>query len=715
MNGEQTVRTALYQARGVHRDGAHRGFTLLEVLLSIGVLTFVSVAIATIFGAIGDTLDRGRRVSELNQFASRIESVMRRDFNSMSRDGFLVIRSEYANGGEPVPLFDGDADPRPRRADQIMFFASGEYSSSRSDIFAGLTPRSDEARVYYGHGQMRTPDYGVNSPYLKPDLRDTMLDFGMRLGQPSTPGLPNPNEYAADWTLLRHITALAPPAPALSQAMPDFAAGGLYGYGADRNVVDVNPGAGYSIPGIERESVADNAYQIALQPAITSIFWNAQQLDNRVFLSGQDRTSTDPWGIYPVANPVWIGFGNDGDQIKDARFSSGLLDVATTSLAEIQSVVTSAAFVPNEPATRFGLDSRTRYFVYLDQDVTQEALEVPGGFPVNSSPKRYPFTVTSPAQQRGWMINALPVHPAEPRNDAQIFDPSANQRVTSPRLRYEQIPPDLAGALTDAGGNQSSTTNRLITAYAAANQEVLTRSIFVPRCTEFVVDWTFGEVFDDYSGELSRQYPDLERAALQDSIADLGGNPQSSGRGRALYKKFLWYGRDGWTLAPDGLQADLDGDGDRNYDEDDRTTFFYAREGNERDNRVRSPRRVERAMEIHNNTARSDPLVNQYTSQAFAINMAEQAAKNPSHLLGRNPSERPDDSIASGRRQIETTTFGYYVYDPGIISQSEVDDLVMNWPWPKLIRITFKLSDPNDPGIETSYQVVFEVPSREAD
>jgi len=508
---------------------------------------------------------------------------------------------------------------------------------------------------------------------------------------------------------------LSPPAPALSQTLPDYSDGGLYGYGADRNSVDFNPGQGYSEAGLPREAVADNAFQVALQPAITSIFWNAQRLDNQIFQVGANPASTQAWGIKPVVNPVWIGFGNDGEQIQGARFSSGLVDVATTSLAEIQSVVTSAALIPNEPVQRFGLTTRWWYYQYLGWDHPQEALIVPGAPSVSSFRKRYPFTVTSPAQQRGWMLNALPVHPAESRTEGEIFDPSYNQRVTSPRLRYEQIPPDLAGSLTDAGGNQSSTTNRLVTAYSAANQEMLTRSIFVPRCTEFVVDWTFGEVFDDYSGEQARQYPDLDRIELYQSIADLGGNPESTPRGRALYKKFVWYGRDGWTLAPDGQQADLDGDGNRNYDRDDRTTMFYARERNETWDRLNSPRRLEDAMKQHNRSARDDPKINQYTDQDFAIIMAEAAAKNPEHLLGRLPSERPDDSTLNGRRQIETTTFGYYVYDPGVMTQNVRDDLVINWPWPKLIRITFKLADPNDPGIETSYQVVFEVPSRDAE
>ncbi|MFG0304617.1 MAG: hypothetical protein ACF8Q5_00215, partial [Phycisphaerales bacterium JB040] len=236
-----------------------------------------------------------------------------------------------------------------------------------------------------------------------------------------------------------------------------------------------------------------------------------------------------------------------------------------------------------------------------------------------------------------------------------------------------------------------------------------------PRCTEFIVEWTFGEVFDDYSIEPFRQYPDLERVQLHDSIADLGGNPESTAEGRARWKKFVWYGRDRWAYDAEGNQIDLDGDGRTDYDPGDRTTFFYTKNANESDGRLPWVDRVEDAMERHNNNAENDIEVTQYTDQDFAINMARARAKNPEHIVGRPPARRPNDRDASGRRVPETATFGYYVYDAGLNSNYPEDDLVMNWPWPKLIRITFGLADPNDPGIETTYQVVFEVPSRDAD
>jgi hypothetical protein len=33
------------------------------------------------------------------------------------------------------------------------------------------------------------------------------------------------------------------------------------------------------------------------------------------------------------------------------------------------------------------------------------------------------------------------------------------------------------------------------------------------------------------------------------------------------------------------------------------------------------------------------------------------------------------------------------------------------WPWPKLIRVTVVLSDPQDPSLESTFQYVFATPS----
>ena len=74
-----------------------RGFTLMEALVAVIGVSILAVGLSTIFSAISKTVTTGRRVSAINNYASVVERVLRDDFAKMSRDGFLVIRNEYAD------------------------------------------------------------------------------------------------------------------------------------------------------------------------------------------------------------------------------------------------------------------------------------------------------------------------------------------------------------------------------------------------------------------------------------------------------------------------------------------------------------------------------------------------------------------------------------------------------------------------------------------
>jgi len=149
------------QSRSVNRGG----FTIVEMIVTIGILMVVTAGIATIFSSIGDTVSKGRKLSELNQFAARVERIMREDFDAMTRDGFLVIVNRNANFGRDVQLFRGEqtnmdenlfstqfsGEPgRIRRSDEIMFFTRGEYETARRAISPDMIARSSEAAIYYG-------------------------------------------------------------------------------------------------------------------------------------------------------------------------------------------------------------------------------------------------------------------------------------------------------------------------------------------------------------------------------------------------------------------------------------------------------------------------------------------------------------------------------------------------------------------------------------
>lgn len=213
------------------RNIEQRGFTLLETLIVIGLVALLSLGIAGVFNTVGDTIARGKRVSELNRSAAQFERIMRRDFEQMTREGTLVIRNAYANAGQPVSLFDpaqfaGTPQARARRVDEIAFFAhsdSGEFQTARRAMHPDLIASSSDARIYYGHGIEQTRPFAASntsgvrsSAYYRPWLIEPNLIEGpgaraRGLGVPGVAGSPNPNEYAAGWGLLRHVLLLVTP------------------------------------------------------------------------------------------------------------------------------------------------------------------------------------------------------------------------------------------------------------------------------------------------------------------------------------------------------------------------------------------------------------------------------------------------------------------------------------------------------------------------
>lgn len=112
-----------------------KAFTLVEMLVAVGAVALVSVGLAAVFQTVGRTVTTGKRISALTQQAAVLESQMRQDFKNMTRDGFLVIRHQFTmrgtNNGPTLTQttrFVGDPLPaRPRRIDEILFFANGEY------------------------------------------------------------------------------------------------------------------------------------------------------------------------------------------------------------------------------------------------------------------------------------------------------------------------------------------------------------------------------------------------------------------------------------------------------------------------------------------------------------------------------------------------------------------------------------------------------------
>ncbi|MEQ8769752.1 MAG: type II secretion system protein [Phycisphaerales bacterium] len=672
-------------------DTTRRGFTLIELIVAVGAFAIVAVSVATIFSSVGDTISAGKRQSRLNQLTAQIERVMRRDFERMTRDGFLVIRNEWAINVDGavadadgdgytdrlnVSNFPGDANPRPRRVDQIMFFARGDFESARAPVQPGFIASASEARIWYGHGQRKyddgdpLTDEDSNYPgtYESPRLDDTMQGYGIagkaavdRLGyNPEVPGLINPNRYAVDWSLLRHVTLLIPPADPLAQALPDFGADGLYGYPVNRS--DDQNGL--------RTGVTDGEFQVALQPAVSSIFWAAQQLNPLIGQTGDPALPGYLREYDPLQNRTYQATGNQFARVVDiayddltlaisptpaglpevaaARTSSGLVDIATTSLAEIEAIVTGADFNVNqtsEGSGGFGIENFEEFEFVLSQP--RSGLYFPNTFARDNKPWHM-------------MVNALPVAPdstaslgaAGPHSDEVLAETfisgagvaQAHRNRTSARIRYEPSPTNpLAGSDIDT----SDPTDIIRAIYDQADQEILTRWEFVPRCTEFIVEWTYGWVFDDTHGSSSPYYV-------------TPGDPR--------YKQTVWFGRERYTI-------DTNGDGRIVAGEDRPTVLWYQPRGGTPD------------------PGNADP-------------------ENPNRgiIVGQGAL----DASTPPPAELETAVFGYVRGIPeGAVPPTGNGGgfSPIPWKWPTQIRVTMSLADAADPSIESTIEVIFDVPS----
>lgn len=421
-------------AQGATTSTAGRaGFTLLEILIAVAALGLIAVGVASIFDATGKTLAAGKRVSAFNAYASLIEQQLRADISAMTRDGFLVIRNEYADGdgngtinvppvgqtnADCVFLYEGDEKQRLRRIDELMFFAKGKFASARTALDPQYLAESDAARIYYGHGQrgrVPTTPFNATDRYNQPELDGTLATTGQEYDSNARLGYDypeNPNKFASEWTLLRHVTLLSPPRTAQANPTP--------------------------ILGLTANQMLDSSIQVSLQPAASDVFRRLA-----VFFP---ENATMPAAIRP-GRPV---------------FGSGLVDIATTDLSRIRAVVCTAQYGPVTNQFYDGLNN-------LDPNEGQNP-GVDGQYKLAGAAPLDPNLIINMHQ---WMDDAFP---------ANSMATPATQRL---RTRYEASPRNFLGSL----GQPTQAEE----AFRPADQVMLSASNFLPRCTEFIVEWSFGD------------------------------------------------------------------------------------------------------------------------------------------------------------------------------------------------------------------------------
>ncbi len=602
----------------MHSNDHPRGFTLMETLIVVALVALLSVGIAGIFGTVGETITRGRRVSELNRAAAQIERVMRADFDRMSREGFLVIRNEYANAGNNVALFDpslfeGEPDLAPRRIDEIQFFAlneTGQFQSSRVPLHPDLIAESSVARVYYGHGKKMIRPIVTNSnattrrnSYFRPILYEVNWFPEASLGFDATGSLPagqrNPNQYASDWSVLRKVMPMMSRQRLLSGASV-----------AEMDVPDVF----VNDFGFPRGLLLDSPVQTAMQPTAQSVFLRMARQE-----SGMNGNAFVP-----------LGYRVDSTLNKPLP-TSGIVDIVVGDFSELQSIVNHAA-----------IDSTGN--IFWPDDVDRNG--APFGDMFN------PLSKSDRQHMKAWMLDAMP---------ANRKDEIPGLWAERPRIRYESEPPLLSieDAFLDSNGAGPQELER---AYREADQVALTSSVFVPRCTEFIVEWTYG---------------------LVDQAA---GSPTAG--------QMIWYGLP-------------------RYDDVNENGVFDG-----------------------NDVILAQPYGDPATSP-LAIDVLPPLTGQPASDFTNNDiyptrdliNYTPNPAGVNPSAVTETALFGYYDPGPGQVSASgggavttdpddgswdsrALDDPSQRrpWLWPAMIRVTMTIADSTDPTIETTHQIVFEVP-----
>ncbi len=658
-----------------------RGFTLVELLVAALAVAIITVGVGAVFRVTGETVASGKRLSAVTTAAAAIERQMRADFSAMSRDGYLLIRNAGAdadNNGQYVPGtsmqpgadavqgYLNDPNPRGRRTDEIVFFAKGQFSTVREPRHPDRVARATEARVYYGHGNRRTIPGFFELPVVPLNDNNTIIPDtslgGAGLGV--VQGL-NPDRYASEWLLVRHVTLLTPPANVEPNAL---LVGGV-----------MSPSLAAMIP----ERLRDSDYQIALQPAAPSIFRRL----NVVAPLPQ---------VNDVARPA---FGAGG-AVETPHFSSGVVDIATTSLSEIRTIVQSAP------------DPRTLGLINVPAGSTFERelskLFVPfvGGRAADSADVN---TLSFTSRIQAWMMQGLPADSDGISVGGQI-DPSLRRRV-----RAEPTPPNYLGL--PAPGVQQD--------YDRADQLMLASSVFVPRCTEFIVEWTFGEVETIDEQTIGRTvWYGQERVidAAQDGQAPPApGQPPSGGN-------FVNY-----TIRPfTGADAPVAGlSGNHPYFTQKRQTVT-RRDGSTFTRAI--PRFLISPDAAFDRGRRYDPRTPGASLEpvysCFGFVDPTYAPATPPPAGGLLPPLRDGDPVPRGW-VLTTDINGNGRYDlaagdiakPALLvdvnrngSYDAVDgDVLLEpetvpWPWPTMIRVTMTVADPNDPKQEFTFQIILPVP-----
>ena len=221
--------------------GERRGFTLVELMISIALVLVLVLGVSQVFRISSETLSAGQTISSMNRDIMGAKDVLKHDFDNVVKDGPFIIacRLPAAGPGANDPSFlsrayflsdkDGKAmtsdlngdgiegdrtvpyefnsghiyDHRWHRTDRIIMFKRGLFRriTGNDGSFTSANTTAAEAMVVLGHVAMPYRPGGQTTRYLYPG----------ELGPASSNDSAQSAAFAANWVLGRTQILLKDP------------------------------------------------------------------------------------------------------------------------------------------------------------------------------------------------------------------------------------------------------------------------------------------------------------------------------------------------------------------------------------------------------------------------------------------------------------------------------------------------------------------------
>jgi len=136
-----------------------RGFTIIEMLVAIGLLTALLAGSAVIFSISVQAQRTAKATSEISRRLRAITDQLNADFAGLQKDAPLAVwfEAEFVSTGLPAP----DDWAIKGRHDHILFFAEGDFQTTGQYGNNNSTVTGNMARIYYG--QANEIDYSTRN------------------------------------------------------------------------------------------------------------------------------------------------------------------------------------------------------------------------------------------------------------------------------------------------------------------------------------------------------------------------------------------------------------------------------------------------------------------------------------------------------------------------------------------------------------------------